>query len=211
MTLKDPERTEDTGILNGLVLAGGKSTRMGYDKASIQWHGKPQQYHVADMLQKYCKDVFISCREVQKENSYPEYKFLPDTISGLGPYGAILTGFENNPERAWLVIACDLPLLNSSTIDYLIKNRNNNSIATTFESPYDHLPEPLITIWEPHSYPLLLTFLSQGVSCPRKALIHSDVTILQVPDPDTIMNVNTPSEAQLAERIINKIKMKHAG
>ena len=46
--------------LNGLVLAGGKSERMGFDKSSISWHGKEQRYHIADMLKPFCNDVFIS-------------------------------------------------------------------------------------------------------------------------------------------------------
>ncbi len=212
MTLKEIKDLSDKrAILNGLVLAGGKSVRMGRDKASINWHGKEQQYYIADMLQEFCNEVFISCRKGQVEMLDDGYKSLPDTRSGLGPYGAILSAFEKNIESAWLVLACDLPLLNTSTLSYLVKNRNHNTIATTFQSPYDALPEPLITIWEPHSYPALLSFLSQGISCPRKALINSDVTILQVPDSQTLMNVNTPGEAQEAERIINQLKMQHAG
>ena len=54
-------------LLNGLVLAGGKSVRMGYDKSSIQWHGKEQRYYMADLLKQICKDVFISCRKKQKD------------------------------------------------------------------------------------------------------------------------------------------------
>ena len=212
MTLKDNNtRSEKPAVLNGLVLAGGKSERMGHNKASIHWHGKEQQYYVADMLLGFCKEVFISCRKGGTEYLDYRYKSLQDSSSGIGPYGAILTAFEHNPQSAWLVLACDLPLLDNSTISYLVTHRNPNSIATTFQSPYDALPEPLITIWEPHSYPVLLSFLSRGISCPRKALINSDVTILQVPDPRTLMNVNTPEEAHKAEQIINQLKVQHEG
>ena len=53
--------------------------------------------------------------------------------------------------------------------------------------------EPLVTIWEPKSYPILLSYLAQGYSCPRKVLINSEVEIVEVAD-ELICNVNTPEE-----------------
>src|SRR6478672_2313948 len=108
----EKQLTQSVPTLNGLVLAGGKSVRMGYDKSSIQWHGKEQRYYMADLLKQICKDVFISCRKKQKDKIDNEYKTLADTFTGLGPYGGILSAFREYPDAAWLVMACDLPLLN---------------------------------------------------------------------------------------------------
>lgn len=58
------------------------------------------------------------------------------------------------------------------------------------------MPEPLIAIWEPKSYAVLLAFLAQGFSCPRKVLLHSDTLILPAPYPVALTNVNTPEEAE---------------
>jgi molybdopterin-guanine dinucleotide biosynthesis protein A len=195
---------EAVPVLNGLVLAGGKSQRMGFDKGSVNWFGKEQRYFMADMLQSFCGEVFISCREDQRSTINTDYNVLPDTFTGLGPYGAILSAFREQPDRAWLVIACDLPLLGAGTIGYLIGNRDVSKIATAFNSPHDGFPEPLITIWEPKSYPQLLSFLSQGYSCPRKALINSDVRLLQAPDPNALTNVNTPEEMDRVKRVIHQ-------
>lgn len=188
--------------MNGLVLAGGKSTRMGHDKASINWHGKEQQYHIADLLKDFCTSVFISCRTPQPTIEQNGYASLPDSITGLGPYGAILSAFEKDSTCAWLVVACDLPMITHSTLNFLVKNRKPEYIATTFQSPFDSLPEPLITIWEPGSYPVLKSFLSKGISCPRKALIHSIANIIKAEDPNSLMNVNTPEEALKASEIL---------
>ncbi len=190
-------------IINGLVLAGGKSKRMGRDKSSIQWHGKEQQYYMADLLKPLCNKVYISHRQGQPSQTNKDYKTLVDSYTGIGPYGAILSAFRFQPDTAWFVVACDLPLLNSDTLKYLVKNRNPKAIATTFQSPFDGLPEPLITIWEPKSKEILLTFLSNGYTCPRKVLIKSnDVNILQPPDAATLMNVNTPEDFKKAEQMI---------
>lgn len=190
-------------LLNGLVLAGGKSIRMGVDKSLIDWNGKEQRYYMADLLAKFCNDIFISCRAEQKNEITENYKTITDSFTGLGPYGAILSAFREQPDCAWIVIACDIPLLDSTTLKYLIESRNTLAIATAFESPYDGFPEALITIWEPKSYPVLLSFLSQGYTCPRKVLRNNDVSIIKAPDPETLINVNKPEDAEKVRKIID--------
>ncbi|HZY40266.1 MAG TPA: NTP transferase domain-containing protein [Mucilaginibacter sp.] len=198
----DSKMQEAKPVLNGLVLAGGKSERMGFDKGSVNWHGSAQRYHMADMLKNFCKDVFISCRADQKTDIQAPYAGLADTFTGLGPYGGILSAFREGPDSAWLVVACDLPLLSKKTLDHLVQNRDVSTIATTFHSPVDEFPEPLITIWEPKSYPVLLSFLAQGYSCPRKVLINSDVNLLSAPYPEELTNVNTPEDLEKVKTIL---------
>jgi nucleoside-triphosphatase THEP1 len=55
--------------ITGLVLCGGQSVRMGSDKAFLEYHGKPQCYHLYDELQTIYNNVFISCNESQKQKS----------------------------------------------------------------------------------------------------------------------------------------------
>lgn len=190
--------------LNGLVLAGGQSLRMGVDKGNINWHGKPQRYHMADMLKPFCDEVFISYRAGQQGEINEQYPALHDTFTGLGPYGAILSAMRENPESAWLVIACDLPLMDEAALRNLVAWRNSSSVATAYHSPATGFPEPLIAIWEPKSYPILLSFLAQGNSCPRKVLINTDITLLNAPDTAALTNVNTPEEMEDVKRIIHQ-------
>jgi molybdopterin-guanine dinucleotide biosynthesis protein A len=190
--------------INGLVLAGGKSQRMGFDKGAVSWHGKEQRYYMADLLKSFCNNVFISCRADQQKEIDGNYSSLADTFTDLGPYGAILSAFREKPDNAWLVIACDLPLMDENTLKYLIENRNPSAVATTYQSPANEFPEPLITIWEPKSYPLLLSFLAQGYSCPRKVLINSDVTLVNALNTDALTNVNTPDELDRIKRILHQ-------
>ncbi len=205
MILKDSYK--EAPILNGLILSGGKSVRMGRDKGAIQWHGKEQRYYMADLLKQFCADVYISCRQDQELQIPDTYQMLKDSFTGLGPLGAILSAFQYQPENTWLVVACDLPLVDKETITFLIENRNAASVATTYQSPFDGLPEPLITIWEPKSFPILLSYKEQGYRCPRKVLINSDITLLQPPNTNALLNVNTPEDAHKAGKIIGKTIM----
>lgn len=191
--------------LNGLVLAGGKSERMGFDKGSVNWYGKEQRYYMADLLSAFCEEVFISCRPDQQNQIASPYLSLPDTFFNLGPYGAILSAFRERPDEAWLVVACDLPLLSEKSLGYLTEKRNVATIATAYQSSFNNFPEPLITIWEPKSYPVLLSFLAQGYSCPRKVLINSDTTLLNAPDPEELTNVNTPEELEKVKLALQQI------
>jgi molybdopterin-guanine dinucleotide biosynthesis protein A len=174
--------------LNGLVLAGGKSVRMGKDKGALDYHGKPQREFMADMLSQFCEETYISVRENQGVES--EYGLLEDTFVGLGPFGAITSAMRKNPNTAWLVVACDLPLLDEKTLQFLVENRNASKVATAIYNPETDFPEPLITIWEPRSYQVMLNFLAQGYSCPRKVLINSEIELLKVKDVKVLLNVN---------------------
>ena len=190
--------------LKGLVLAGGKSQRMGEDKGAIDYHGKPQRTFAADMLSRFCSEVFISCRPDQVHALESDYELLPDKLAGLGPFGAIATAFQAFPNHAWLVVACDLPLLNANTLEQLVTARDPSSIATAFQSPVNEFPEPLIAIWEPKSYSVLLQFLAMGYSCPRKVLINSDVKLIDAIDPAALMNVNVQDEKKAVFRRLGK-------
>ena len=196
--------TENKPEIYGLVLAGGKSVRMGHDKSVASWHGKPHRYYLADLLREFCSSVFISCRQEQVGEMEAGYTTLPDTVEGMGPMSGLLTAFNQHPDKAWLVTACDLPLLDKATITYLINNRKQQSIATTYESPHDGLPEPLITIWEPSSYEVLKQKANEGFRCPRRVLINNNVTILKPPSPHALMNANTPEDAAAIHEILNK-------
>lgn len=192
--------------INGLVLAGGKSVRMGKAKDLLHWHGKEQRYYAADLLTPFCDEVFISCRQDQLDKFDPNYQALTDTFLNMGPFGGILSALRAQRDKAWLVVACDLPLLDQKSLEFLIENRDVEKVATTYKSPFDGLPEPLITIWEPKSYPLLLNFLGIGNTCPRKVLMNSDTLILDPQNPDALMNVNTPDDETKAQEILNNSK-----
>lgn len=183
--------------INGLVLAGGESRRMGSDKGSLSYHeGLTQRQRVYGLLQDYCKEVYVSCNSMQKEIIGAEgLPTITDSFTGLGPLSGILSAFRQNPDRAWLTVACDLPYLSVETIQRLVQQRDISKAATAFGNTEDHgWPEPLLTIWEPRAYPLLLQWLSQGYSCPRKALINADIALLDIRDKQQLQNVNEYSD-----------------
>lgn len=190
--------------LKGLVLAGGKSSRMGVSKAGISWHGKEQQYYLADLLRFYCEEVFISCRKDQAEHIHSQYKTIPDLYENAGPFEAILTAFETYPNCAWMIMACDVPLLDEQTLQYLIRQRDETKIAVVFESPWDGLPEPLTAIWEAASYGLLKYYHQKEQISLRRLLIKHEAKIIKAPNAGALINANTPEDAKRIREILDK-------
>ena len=181
--------------IKGLILAGGKSQRMGQDKGLINYHGSPQREYLYNLLSKKEIPTYLSCRASQKDE-LEEFKLITDRIEGLGPFGAIISAFISDPNAAWLVLACDLPFIDEQAIDDLIDNRNPSKVATCFFNQETKFPDPLFTIFEPKCYPRLYQFLSQGYSCPRKVLINSDTHVVKPNNPSWLKNVNTPIELE---------------
>ncbi len=188
--------------IQSLVLAGGKSDRMGTDKGLLEYHGVSQRDYLVDLLgslfplkEENKKGVYISVRQHQEVSG----NTIIDTFKDLGPFGGICSAFQENPNTAWFVMATDLPFIDKNVIELLLKHRNPSKMATTLKGKNKQFPEPLITIWEPKAYPILLSYLAQGYSCPRKVLINSDVEIVEV-DDTIIRNVNTPQEYEEAKK-----------
>ncbi len=176
--------------VKGLVMAGGKSLRMGEDKGQIQYHGENQVDYLLKEFKRAGIGAYVSCRAEQ----YLEYNRITDKFEGLGPYGAILSAFQTDPNAAWLVSACDLPEVSANTFKHLVNERDNSKLATCFYNAETGFPDPLITLWEPKSYIRLLEFLGLGFSCPRKVLINSEVNLIQPKSQGLLRNVNTPEE-----------------
>lgn len=186
--------TSQRASVQGLVLAGGKSERMGVDKSLLEYHGMPQREYALQLLAQQNIPAHLSLREA--DASTLDIPVVADTFIGLGPMGAILSAFRTAPEAAWLTMACDMPLVDDATLQLLLQKRNHRKLATAFHNPATGWPDPLLTIWEPRAYPVLLQFLAQGYSCPRKVLINSDIELVALPDPKVLLNVNKPEERE---------------
>jgi molybdopterin converting factor subunit 1 len=188
-----------SAALFGLVLAGGASTRMRTDKATLQYHGQPQLQWAFDRVSKVCAASFVSVRPDQRDDaargSYPQ---IVDRQPGIGPIAGISAALVEHPKAAWLVLACDLPFLTEHTLQHLISHRDPHKIATAYRSAHDGLPEPLCAIWEPAAREPVLAYLASGKQCPRKFLINSDTALLDLPERQALDNVNTVEEFGLA-------------
>ncbi|MBO0323225.1 NTP transferase domain-containing protein [Muricauda sp. CAU 1633] len=189
-----------TPQLYGLVLAGGKSTRMGSDKGLLTYHGIPQQEYLYQLLGELCDDVFLSIRDEQSDSIPNSFKTIVDKNEYRGPFNGILSAHKAYSDVAWLVLACDLPLLDLETLKHLVENRDSKQGATSFATKETKLPEPLITIWEPKGLREAIHHMQTAESsCPRKFLINSDTKLVFPEHDEVLYNANNIEDYKYAK------------
>ncbi len=182
--------------LSGLVLTGGRSRRMGTDKALLRNDGESQVARAVRLLGKVCSDVFVSTRADQAdEPERARFQQIIDRYDDLGPVAGILSAMDERPDDDWLVVACDLPNLSDETLSALVEAHNNcDAPMVAFRSTHNDLPEPLCAIYASSSRDTLQVFVDEGIKCPRKMMINSDTALLDQPNPDALDNMNSPDD-----------------
>ena len=180
-------------IIYGLVLAGGRSRRFGSDKAAIEICKQPLLSRTVGILRAAIDRVFVSIRADQSDDQLRrQFDLIVDHDESLGPASGIFAAHKAWPDVAWLVVACDMPLLDAAAITDLIQARTGRSAATAYRSSDSGLPEPLCAIYEPDT---LARFqrqatIGKGLS-PRTLLAHADVELVDPQRKGLLSNVNT--------------------
>ena len=182
-------------VLYGLVLTGGHSTRMGQDKALIEYGDGPQVLAAWRRVQPCVRECFVSLRADQREE--PVRSALPalvDAVDGIGAAAGLLAAHAARPEAAWLVVACDLPLLQASTLSTLVHARDGRHAAIAYRGDQDGQPEPLCAVWEPEALQALARASGSGRHGLRNALAQVSTLLLATPADQSLRNINTPQE-----------------
>ena len=191
--------------LFGLVLTGGRSSRMQRDKATLEYRpGETQVDAAMKLLEGRVTRAWLSVRPDQQQDPVrARYPQIVDSGDLQGPIAGIVAAMEAHPTAAWLVLAVDLPFLDARTLDALIAGRAPDADATAFRSSHDGLPEPLCAIFEPRSREKIAAHISGGRNCPRKFLINAQTRLLDQPDPHALDNVNTLDEYSSAMTVLD--------
>jgi molybdopterin-guanine dinucleotide biosynthesis protein A len=185
----------DAAPLNGLILAGGSSSRMHRDKAALRYQGRSQLERAFELAGRHVSTVFVSVRADQTADpARAERPLIVDSVAGTGPIVGIRSALAAYPRAAWLVLACDLPFLSDAALSQLLRERDAASLATAYRSAHDGLPEPLCAVWEPAAAGPLATYQAGGADCPRKFLIRHTAHLLEPLDRRALDNINTPEE-----------------
>lgn len=180
--------------ITGILLSGGKSKRMGRDKALIDFQGVPHRdFLFQEMQESTCDSVMVSCSKKQ-EKELSHYPLLTDEYSDIGPMSALLSAFKKEPNHAYLILAIDLPNVRKETLDFLIKNRDPTKYATSYFNEKTGFLEPLLAIYEPKSYAVFQDYLEKKTYSPSQLLRDYPVHSVKPPKIDCLININTPEE-----------------
>lgn len=171
---------------------------MGEDKSLLDYHGKPQWLYLAELLLPFCQKVYVSCRVGQASGfAGGPADVLPDRQEGEGPALGLLAAQAAQPGAAWLVVACDLPLVDEGVLRQLLEGRNTDKEATAFYSAAIGGPDPLLAIWEGRGLARLAEASAQAAVGPFAFLQKAALELLQPANPGILANANTPEDRAL--------------
>lgn len=153
----------------GMVLAGGKSTRLGRDKVVEFVDGRPLLARMTALAGQVCRSVVISGRNPASLEEFPpevrRLGWVADEGPGSGPIRGIATCLRRLG-GPMLALACDLPLLDTDTLERLLDahaQRPPHAVMTTFLQPTTGYIEALVSVYEADALPLLEAAAAAGM------------------------------------------------
>ncbi|MFC3681343.1 molybdenum cofactor guanylyltransferase [Bacterioplanoides pacificum] len=167
---------------SAIILAGGQSSRMGRDKALLCWQGIPLWQHQQNVLrQTGCDDILLS---------HPQFG-VTDVKPGFGPLSGLQSLLPQCRHQWVLVIAVDMPLLTTATLHTLL------TAAQQQPAYYRNSALPCVL----HKTPELIRYLDhhthpRGKRSVSALLQFCEARAIDCPQPDTLININTPAQWQ---------------
>jgi len=128
----------DKKYITGIILAGGKSTRMGIDKGFLILNEKPFIQYSINALQPLVSEIII----VSDNPNYDVFRLkrVNDITKDAGPVAGICSGLEASITDYNLILSCDIPLINSEILQKLIDNIDDTSEIIQIENNKKTMP-----------------------------------------------------------------------
>lgn len=183
--------------LKALILSGGKSSRMGEDKAALKIAGVTLLDRARTLLEPLADEVFLSVPHPSEGSVTTSLPTLSDLEPSPGPLGGLQAAFADDSYAHWLLLAIDLPRLTAADLSQLVTSHHPGKDVTCFLNPLDNHPEPLCALYAPSASPKLDQVMAEDRRCARRFLRSLDRTDLTASDPQALLNLNRPE--QLAE------------
>ncbi|HEY9115823.1 MAG TPA: molybdenum cofactor guanylyltransferase, partial [Bacteroidales bacterium] len=127
--------------ITGIVLSGGKSSRLGTEKGLARYGGKPLVAYSIDALKPLCGEILLSANNELENYSRFGLRIVQDEIEGVGPMGGLLACLKQSQTRFNLVLSCDIPFVESELLSYLLSQIENEQVLVPVNG--NGLIEPL--------------------------------------------------------------------
>ena len=190
-------------VRTGVILAGGKSRRLGVDKAGVQFEGTTLLKRTVLLASRFCPSVCVVGRDPAAFGL--DIPWCLDEQPGLGPLGGIVTALSRFGGPC-LVLTCDLPLLSAEILEELLagrKQRPQAALMTTFLHVQTGFIEPLVAVYEQAALPLLEQARGTGVRQLSVALPPEVRHHLPVREgtQKVFFNINYPADLELLREL----------
>ena len=176
------------------ILVGGSSTRMGQTKSLLRFKGTTFTEQIITAVRARAERVVL-LGDGPVPNMSAEIIRLPDVPGMAGPLAGMLAAMRWARQVCWIFIACDLPLLRSEALDWLLDQRHPGRWAVLPKVTETGV-EPLLAVYEPEALELLEKLVTRGRHSPHRL---ADEPMVYSPTPPADLcpcwiNVNTPED-----------------
>lgn len=180
----------------GAVLCGGRSTRMGTDKATMVVAGRPMASWVAGALRAGGADDIVALGGSPAVEALG-FEVVHDRPGMEGPLAALVAGLGSHAEM--FVCPCDVPALDPVLVSDILRVASNANTAATLA--HSGRLEPLIGVYSVAALEILERGWAAGARGPKMALRESDITTVAAA-PTQVRNVNTPGDIQAVTELL---------
>ncbi len=182
--------------ITGIVLAGGRSSRMGEDKSLMKLNGKPLVEYSIDALKPLCDMVVISSGNMIYD--FTGCEVWPDELPDQAPIIGIYSCLKRSETEINIFLSCDMPLMSTSMIGFLVAKSAPFDITVPIHK--NGKIEPLCGIYKKSSIGIIKEFIDKGNyrlnECIRSASCQFIDVDSQIPcnTPNLFININTPTD-----------------
>ncbi|MEI7884553.1 MAG: molybdenum cofactor guanylyltransferase [Clostridia bacterium] len=200
--------------VNGILLAGGKSKRMGQDKLSMPLANKPLIEHAIERIRPHVAKLYVICNDVPKYKylaSTYQVELIKDIFPGSGPLGGIYTGLDYSDLLCNFVAAADMPFMDWQPVELLLQHVSDCDGVV----PLDELGfyEPLFAIYQKSCLTAIKSQLDTGDY--KISRFYPQVKICFLQDvhfrhnDKIFFNVNTQADYLQLQAIVKEHKHEH--
>jgi len=210
--MKNQPPTPNPQPLTAVILAGGKSSRMGQPKALLPFDGEPLIAHTVRTLRRLFSDIVVVAAPEQELPSL-SVTLVRDEVAYQGPVGGILYGLRAAQTEIAFVTSCDAPFLNLELIAFLVTQMSDHDVVVPY---WQERLQPLHAVYRRSVAPLLQDQLDRGEL--RPIFLYKKVRTREVSpeeirrfDPEglSFRNMNSPEDYQAALDLWQKNKQKN--
>ncbi|NPV26320.1 MAG: molybdenum cofactor guanylyltransferase [Firmicutes bacterium] len=196
--------------VSGIILSGGKSSRMQMNKAFLIIDRERIIEHIISVLRQILREIVIVTNEPELYAGLGG-KVVSDVIPQQGPLSGVHAGLLAASHQHGFVVACDMPFVSVQLIQYLLgQTTAEDDVVVPRLGPY---LQPLHAVYSKRCIPAIEECLHHDIhkltafySRVRVKYIEEEL-IRQLADPDEVFfNVNTPADYELACQLVRRIE-----
>jgi molybdopterin-guanine dinucleotide biosynthesis protein A len=175
-----------------IILAGGKSTRMGGgDKSLLPVNGIPLIQHIANQLDPHFDEIIIGANDVEKYD-FLGFRIIPDVENGKGPLMGIYSCLNSSQSEINFVTGCDVPTMNIEMIKNMLELTDGVDIVMPVKNQNEY--EPLYAIYRKTIVPMAEQVLQRGGRKIIDLLQFASVRYFKLTDTSWYCNINTKDD-----------------